>query len=276
MNKFFLLLFISIIFALGANASVTVCGNSPDENGNYSSPYITRGTITWDATSHTLTLDNAVIEYNSGNPYDFFYPIEITEDATILINGECKILTDGFVALSLQSYNAKDVTITGNGTLITSSTWKDIFVRTTHLTIKNINLETTEGIGDNGDGVLCTLTFDNVQAKINGFIERIGEGITFKNCAITYPEDAYIARTYYGYCIYCGNDDIPDYIIITRNGSVAGDVNGDGDVTGSDVTALYNYLLFNDSSAIVNGDQNSDGNITGSDVTAVYNILLGL
>ena len=33
MNKFFLLLFISIIFALGANASVTVCGNSPDENG---------------------------------------------------------------------------------------------------------------------------------------------------------------------------------------------------------------------------------------------------
>ena len=53
-------------------------------------------------------------------------------------------------------------------------------------------------------------------------------------------------------------------------------MNGDGDVTGSDVTALYNYLLFNDSSAIVNGDQNGDGDITGSDVTAVYNILLGL
>ena len=58
--------------------------------------------------------------------------------------------------------------------------------------------------------------------------------------------------------------------------STPGDVNGDGEVTGSDVTALYNYLLFNNSSAIVNGDQNGDGAITGSDVTAVYNILLGL
>ena len=57
---------------------------------------------------------------------------------------------------------------------------------------------------------------------------------------------------------------------------VAGDVNGDGDVTGSDVTALYNYILYNDASAIVNGDQNNDGDITGSDVTAVYNIILGL
>jgi len=54
-----------------------------------------------------------------------------------------------------------------------------------------------------------------------------------------------------------------------------GDVNGDGNVTAADVTALYNYMLNNDSSAVVNGDQNGDGNITSADVTAVYNILLG-
>ena len=58
--------------------------------------------------------------------------------------------------------------------------------------------------------------------------------------------------------------------------AVAGDVNGDGECTGSDVTALYNYILYNDSSAIVTGDQNGDGEITGSDVTAVYNIILGV
>lgn len=58
--------------------------------------------------------------------------------------------------------------------------------------------------------------------------------------------------------------------------SVAGDVNGDGSCTSSDVTALYNYILYNDDSAIVNGDQNGDGTITSSDVTAVYNIILGL
>jgi len=54
-----------------------------------------------------------------------------------------------------------------------------------------------------------------------------------------------------------------------------GDVNGDGSVTSADVTALYNYLLDGDSSAIINGDQNADGSITSGDVTLVYNILLG-
>ncbi|MBO4721534.1 MAG: glycosyl hydrolase 53 family protein [Muribaculaceae bacterium] len=57
--------------------------------------------------------------------------------------------------------------------------------------------------------------------------------------------------------------------------TVPGDVNGDGNVTSADVTALYNWMLNNDASDIVNGDQNGDGNITAADVTAVYNVLLG-
>lgn len=56
---------------------------------------------------------------------------------------------------------------------------------------------------------------------------------------------------------------------------VPGDVNGDGTVTAADITALYNWLLDNDDSSLVNGDQNGDGEITAGDVTAVYNILLG-
>ena len=56
---------------------------------------------------------------------------------------------------------------------------------------------------------------------------------------------------------------------------VPGDVNGDGNVTAADVTAIYNWLLNNDDSSIVNGDQNGDGDITAADVTSVYNILLG-
>ena len=55
---------------------------------------------------------------------------------------------------------------------------------------------------------------------------------------------------------------------------VDGDVNGDGFVTSADITALYNWLLNEDDSAIVNGDQNKDGDITTGDVTYVYNILL--
>ncbi|MBP5560487.1 MAG: hypothetical protein J6X70_01600 [Muribaculaceae bacterium] len=55
--------------------------------------------------------------------------------------------------------------------------------------------------------------------------------------------------------------------------SIAGDVNGDGVVSGADVTALYNVLLDN---ATVAGDAdvNGDGIVNGSDVTALYNLLL--
>lgn len=63
---------------------------------------------------------------------------------------------------------------------------------------------------------------------------------------------------------------------VAANAAVDGDVDGDGYVTSSDITALYNYLLTGDDSDIVNGDVDSDGNITSSDVTYVYNILLGI
>ena len=56
--------------------------------------------------------------------------------------------------------------------------------------------------------------------------------------------------------------------------AMPGDVNGDGTVTSADVTALYNYLLNSDDSAIVNGDQSGDGEITAADVTIVYTIML--
>jgi hypothetical protein len=78
-----------------------------------------------------------------------------------------------------------------------------------------------------------------------------------------------------------GTNNLPDILNmvfgLSSEGpvSVAGDVNGDGEVTSADITALYNWLLNNDDSAIVNGDQNSDGAITSGDVTFVYNILLG-
>ncbi len=54
-----------------------------------------------------------------------------------------------------------------------------------------------------------------------------------------------------------------------------GDVNGDGNVTAADITALYDFMLNNDNSHIVNGDQTGDNIITAADVTAVYTILLG-
>ena len=56
---------------------------------------------------------------------------------------------------------------------------------------------------------------------------------------------------------------------------IRGDVNGDGSVNISDVTALINYLLTGNASGInlTNADVNSDGSVNISDVTALINYL---
>ena len=64
------------------------------------------------------------------------------------------------------------------------------------------------------------------------------------------------------------------WVEIPVNTAIPGDVNGDGQVTAADITALYDVLLNNDYNQIVNGDQTGDGVITAADVTAVYTIML--
>lgn len=66
-----------------------------------------------------------------------------------------------------------------------------------------------------------------------------------------------------------------DNLLKSQKSGIYGDVNGDGVITAADITELYNFLLNNDSSHIVNGDLNGDGEITAADITAVYDILLG-
>lgn len=60
------------------------------------------------------------------------------------------------------------------------------------------------------------------------------------------------------------------------NANVYGDVNGDGDVTVVDVTAVYNYLLEGDETFLATSDIDGDGYITVADITIIYNIILGV
>jgi len=97
------------------------------------------------------------------------------------------------------------------------------------------------------------------------------EGIIFNNGSGTQTADlAYVAGGIYNisgkllYTVEPGGEE-----------PVAGDVNGDGNATSADITALYNFILDGDDTALVNGDQDKDGSITSGDVTYVYNILMG-
>ena len=263
----------AFLVAMGASAEVTVCDVSPDENGHFNSPYIKSGTITWDAASHTLTLNNAVVEHSSETPYDWVYPIRSTEDATIIIQGECKLTTTGYVAIAFEGTNSKNVTIQGDGNLYLSSTMRGIYCKCARLTIKDITLQTTRGI-NNGDAVLCALTFDNVKADINGVIERFGEHITFRNCTITYPEDAYIEHDEYGYFIAQGDGNRATHIIISRDvDSLIGDVNGDHEVNIADVDAVIKIIL-SGSGNLTAGDVNGDHEVNIADVDAIIKIIL--
>ena len=60
-------------------------------------------------------------------------------------------------------------------------------------------------------------------------------------------------------------------IIRYIEGSIPGDVNGDGDVNGADIVAVINYVL-NDSKT--DGDVNGDGEVNGADIVAVINYVL--
>jgi len=67
-----------------------------------------------------------------------------------------------------------------------------------------------------------------------------------------------------------------DNLLKGKKSTIVGDVNGDGSVNASDVTALYNYILNGNTSFLATSDVNGDGSINASDVTAVYNIILGV
>ena len=273
MKKLYLLCLLLVV-TLCAVAEISVCGMGYDENGHFDCPFIKSGSITWDESSRTLTLDNAVLEHISENPYDYVYPVRVTEDATIVIHGECKLNTNGFVALSLDGYNSKNVTIQGDGSLYVASRMRGIFLVCTRLTIKDIHLQTPNGIMNNGDGVLCKLDFDNVKADIKGGVDRIGEGITFTNCSITYPADAYTDHSDYGYYIAYGNGNAADHIIISRNAEmIKGDVNNDGEVNIADINAIIDVILGGGNNA--SADVNNDGEINIADVNVIIDIILG-
>ena len=72
-----------------------------------------------------------------------------------------------------------------------------------------------------------------------------------------------------------GGPSNPGYFT-AKTGGLRGDVNGDGSVNISDVTALIDYLLSGNSSGInlSNADCNTDSNVSISDVTALIDYLL--
>jgi hypothetical protein len=139
--------------------------------------------------------------------------------------------------------------------------------------------ETTGTLEDNAEFKVVTPNGDNWTWY--GGVDEMGVGyFLINNDLLNHPLTMVDGANFHmengGEFIFRVNaSDMTLTVIPVGNPNIPGDVNGDGFVTAADVTALYNYLLNNDSSSLANGDQDGDGHITAGDVTSVYNILLG-
>ena len=114
----------------------------------------------------------------------------------------------------------------------------------------------------------------DITKPVKGFGESIFTGITDINYVVTglLPGTTYL----YDVKAVAGGKEgrwSNKIEVVTLNG-VTGDVNGDGEITSADITALFNFILLGDDSDIVNGDVNGDGEITSADITAIYDIIL--
>lgn len=105
--------------------------------------------------------------------------------------------------------------------------------------VVTMKFATTAGVSEG----TYSLTFDNLKAGTADLVDKIA-----------------------------GGDNECSFNVVHR---IIGDVNCDGYVTSADITALYSYLLSNDTTYLDTSDVNGDGVITSADVTTVYSIVLG-
>ena len=127
------------------------------------------------------------------------------------------------------------------------------------------------------DGAIRVISYSN---RINSFSGNSGALVTFNVSAATdFTGPATIAlrntlfTTIAGVEIPFGDETCTVSVLLI---GIKGDVNGDGSISISDVTALIDYLLSGNANGInlVGADCNTDGSISISDVTALIDRLL--
>lgn len=121
-------------------------------------------------------------------------------------------------------------------------------------------------IGDKTDVNSVLKGVDDTQLINDGYV-------LFDDVFVLVPGETKVAA-HHCYLPFSSGPDSPTLIKVKIN--IPGDINGDGVVSSLDITILYDFLLKDDSTNLVNLDVNGDGDITTSDITFVYSIILGI
>jgi len=199
---------------------------------------------------------------------------------TIDVQGENNIGAQGACILLSSNYKS---TISGTGSININGAIAGINISKTGLMINggvklNVNSTKYGIVGNNSSGTL-EIGGDETIVKIKGTSSSLSNIISFilnDGLTITTPEGAYYDSSAKNILDKNGNVIAGEWVTISKATTIAGDVNCDGSVNASDVTALYNYILNGNTTFINTSDVNGDGSVNASDVTAVYNIILGL
>ena len=165
------------------------------------------GTVRYDPTTKTLTLQNAKIE----GPWPEIVGIDSDiENLKINVIGTCSVAVKAQAALYLQ----KSSTITGSGTLnVTSKDHTGIYPLS-KLTIDGCTVKVVSKWGICGDD-LCKgeLTVTNANVTVKGddsAITRL-KSLTFNDCAITQPAGAAFLRRFH--CVALNEIVVPSVVI---------------------------------------------------------------
>ncbi len=241
------------------------------------------GTMSYDPTTNVLTMNNVSISDDT-NPITIISNINDLEINLIGTNDIYNNYSNG-LCLRLRKCT---VTLTGNGELNMISPLGNngngvqMGGATLNLTenvkvhVFGVNYALQGRALTSGAGAVVSVS-DNAHLEAICTMSGVGAMINLQdlimndNIGIIKPVGgSFVANS----GVVDANGALAMNVEIGKN-SVPGDVNGDKICNSADVTALYQFILNNDSSKIVNGDQNGDNTINSADVTAVYKIILG-
>ena len=239
------------------------------------------GTVKYNPQGYILTLDNATIMHNSRG-------IQIGKENKVMVikllgTNNINLATPG---IAISSANCSNHYINGGGTLninmpAGTTMGTAIYVANTEVSpyhrlhIENCTLNvngTADIMEDDGDN---NITIDSATVRLSYGSIAMGYDLELIDCYINKPAGGHVERG--SLCAAGSNSYFTGEIeILPGAGFIKGDVNGDGAVNVSDVTALVNMILGTLPKDEARADVNGDGVVNVSDVTALVNIILGV
>ena len=241
------------------------------------------GTVNYNPSTHTLTLNNATLDITdlSVNAINTAYGAP----ANLKINlvGTNKILARS-QQIAINIKESQGFTLCGSGTLncgaaLFLDAGNSLINDVTMSYIKDCSVHINDILSEDYEECLTidnadvTTEYLNVGSDHNGY-----EGLKLNNCYIAKPEGGYVENG----CVYVANYNgwWDGHVEIKRGSApgVLGDLDGSGIVDVEDVNAAINIILkLNTMSDYPgNGDMDNNGMIDVEDVNAMINIILKL